>query len=165
MDRLYILITLSLIFSCDSSINNLQHPDTFESTPKKSLGKTLIVFLDGRQTLPLEGDSNDRWTVEPVSGNPTVRFQTDPQEFELPLKSVNITIYPIIDGEIDEMVLYRPIKILYQPDQDIRLNSFEYVGRNQYRTVTTLPPGQYRFVLHLIGKQNRDRQVILLTVK
>ncbi len=133
--------------------------------PDKFVGQTITVFLDGRQTEATKDTSPLTWTVEPISGNPTVRFSVDDVAFGLPIRRVGITIHPFAEDKVDQEAFYRPTEHPIHPDQELRLPSFEYIGRNQYQKVTKLPPGQYRFVIHVIGQRNRDRQIILFTVE
>ncbi len=159
------MIALGLIVGCEAGGKNSGADDPFALTPKRLLGSTLTVFLDGHQTRSVQDAQSPTWTVEAVDGNPTIRFLVDETALSLPLKSVDIAIYPFIEGQVDELVVYRPTQRLSEPDKEVRLKRFEYVGRGEYRNVAKLSPGQYRLVLHVIGQKNRDRQVILMTVK
>ena len=159
------MIALGLIAGCQADGKNSGAADPFALTPKRFLGSTLTVFMDGHQTRSVQDAQSPTWTVEPVDGNPTIRFLIDETAFSLPLKSVDIAIYPFDKGQVDEMVVYRPTQRLSEPDKEVRLRRFEYVGRGEYRSVSKLSSGRYRLVLHVIGQKNRDRQVILLTVK
>ncbi len=145
-------------------------PDPLSRAPAtlgamKGKGSTLTVFMDEHQTREMKGTTQSAWTAGRISGTPTILFQIAPGAFELPLRRVNITINPVVEGEVDETAIYRPTARLSQPDQKVRLEDFEYIDSNGYRKVARLPPGRYRFSIHVIGQRNQNRQVIFVTVE
>ncbi len=147
-----------------------QPPDPWKIDPAtmvalNGVGNTLTVFLDGHQTRKMKGSTPQTWTAGQISGTPTILFQIARSTFELPLRRVNITINPVIEGEVDEMAIYRPTARLSQPGQKVRLKGFDYIDPNEHRKVTQLPPGRYRFSICVIGQRNHDRQVIFVTVE
>ncbi len=147
-----------------------QDPDLLRNDPSaldamKGTGNTLMVFLDEHQTREMKGTTRPAWTVKRISGTPTILFQVKSESFDLPLKRVNITINPVVEGKVNETAIYRPTARLSQPDQKIRLEGFDYIDSNGHRKVAQLPPGQYRFSIRVIGQRNHDRQIIFVTVE
>jgi hypothetical protein len=159
-----VLVLLGTIAGCKRSAEPTMI-DPSALTLRNFVGKSLSVFLDGHRTQPLEGSNPATWTVDPISGNPTIRFVVDPKAFDLPIRRVNISIHPVVDGKADQTVAYWPTERPAQPDREITAKSFEYVSQGQYQKVAKLPPGQYCLFLHVIGQKNKDRQVIFLTVE
>lgn len=131
----------------------------------RGTGNTLTVFLDGHQTRETKGTTQPAWTARRISGTPTILFQVASDTFELPLKRVNITINPVVEGKVNEAAIYRPTARLSQPDQKIRLEGFDYIDSKEHRKVAKLPPGRYRFSIRVIGQKNHDRQIIFVTVE
>ena len=100
-----------------------------------------------------------------MGGNPTLRFEGDPEKYAPPLRRVTVTIRPMIEGKADESVVYRPTQHLVGPDDELHMNAFEYVGPDGYRRVSRLPTGPYQLTLRVIARKHRDRQVILMSVR
>lgn len=159
-----VLVLLVATAGCRRSAETTEI-DPSALTRRNFVGKSLTVFLDGRQTQPLGEADPEAWTVKPISGNPTIRFMVDPKAFELPIRRVNISIHPVVDGKTDQTAVYWPTERPAQPDQKVTAKSFEYVSQGRYRKVAKLPPGRYRLFLHVIGQKNQDRQIILFTVE
>lgn len=159
------IVVLVSITGCLGSQKKRLRPNLSELTPRQLLGHSLTVYLDGQQTRPVPDSDPPAWTVDPLGGNPTLLFEVDQAAFQLPLKSVNITICPVKEGKIDEMIVYRPTDIPTRPSQNVQMQSFEYADQSEYRKIEALPAGSYQMRLHVIGNQFRDRQVISLIVK
>ena len=162
--HIVVLVLLGAMAGCKRS-SEPTALDPSALTLRNFVGKSLSVFLDGHRTQPIKGSNPAAWTVEPISGNPTIRFMVDPKTFELPIRRVNISIHPVVDGKADQTAAYWPTKRPAQPDREVTAKSFEYVSQGRYQKIAKLPPGRYRLFIHVIGQKNQDRQVILLTVK
>lgn len=140
-------------------------PHMADLPAKRFRGDTLTVTLDGRQTRPVAGVASPAWSVDPIGPRPTLRVDVEPAILGLPVRKVRVLIHPIVAGRVDERTTYRPLVDVSVVGADVQLANFECIAPDGYRQVEGLPPGEYQFIVHVIGTRSWDRQIIEVTVQ